>query len=41
MDVNVQRRRESQLSMSMDEQLINAVELRLAAEEEFKRQIVF
>lgn len=41
MDVNVQRRRESQLSMSMEEQLIHAVELRIAAEEEFKRQIVF
>jgi len=38
---SVQRRRESQLSMPMEEQLIHAVDLRIEAEEEFKRQIVF
>jgi hypothetical protein len=38
---SVQRRRESQFSIPMEEQLTRAVELRIEAEEEFKRQIVF
>jgi len=38
---SVQRRRESQFSIPMEEQLKRAVELRIAAEEEFKKQIVF
>ena len=38
---SVQRRRETQFSMPMDQQLINAVELRIDAEETFKKQIVF
>lgn len=37
---SVQRRRESQYSMPMGEQLMHAVDLRIAAEEEFKKQIV-
>lgn len=37
---SVQRRREAQFSMSMGEQLMHAVDLRIAAEEEFKKQIV-
>jgi len=38
---SVQRRRESQFSIPMEQQLTRAVELRIEAEEEFKKQIVF
>ena len=38
---SMQRRREAQYAMPMEQQLMHAVDLRFEAEEEFKRQIVF